>query len=489
LASVQLAFNDVGLAVQLQESLGTAGYDVRWEAATAGGPAEDGASLPDVVLLADDDSGLPIEMMVKGWRDALPPPGILVLVSKEEDRNAALRARAAFLPASAAHSELTAAIAQVAKLRFACGLEAEAPMKVALHSLGLQPRDNDEENALCVVAGATNADIDTVREALRWHAQDYVTADPNQVEVLRAHRALQIPEVEFVNLLDGTKTLQTVVRSNAIDGWHAARMVWALASVGTVAFTPEPPDLATGGRRALVEARYHLRARRARLQHATLFDVLEVIPEARPEELERAYKMLALRYAPNRLEAMDLGNAAQLVKATWDEVTQAYTTLAKWGDRKRYSEWVAAQGGKLQSHWMVRADDARRAADNLALGQKALLEGNVFKAVSDMAAACRLHQQHPAFEASLCWARYRAEVSSGKDRDAVAKRERAIAERALAGCRPWSRALLALGLLCTAGGDPEAARWHLREALTVDPNLPAAKQILARLRAGSTLSA
>ena len=38
---------------------------------------------------------------------------------------------------------------------------------------------------------------------------------------------------------------------------------------------------------------------------------------------------------------------------------------------------------------------------------------------------------------------------------------------------------LAYTLLKT--GDSEAARWHLRDALTFDPNLPAAQQLLARL--------
>jgi len=487
LASVLLAFDDVGMAVQLQDSLGTAGHQVQWDAARADGPGDDFGAGPDVVLLSGSESGPPIEKMVQGWRDAVPPPGILVLVANEADQNAAARARAAHLPCTASHAELEHAIAEASRLRFASGLEAASPLHVALHSLGISPREDDAENAVRVIAGSRDADIDTVREALRWHAQQYVTADPNSIEALRERRALQIPEVEFVNLLDGTRTLQTVVRAEALDGWHAARMVWALASVGALTFTPEPPDLHTRARRALATTRFHLRARQARLRRATYFDVLEVIPEARPEQLEYAYKVLALRYAPNRLDKMDLGDAAPLVRPLWEQIGQAYTTLAKWGDRKRYHDWVVSQGDALQSSWMVGAEDARRAADALAIGQKALIDGRVYKAVSDMAAACRLHQQHPEYEASLCWARYRAEVSGGKDREAVVARERAIAERASAGCRPWPRALLALGLLCVADGDAEAARWHLREALAVDPNMPAAKQILARLRAGSRL--
>jgi hypothetical protein len=106
----------------------------------------------------------------------------------------------------------------------------------------------------------------------------------------------------------------------------------------------------------------------------------------------------------------------------------------------------------------------------------------VYRAVSETAAACRLHPGHPDCEASLAYARYRADVQGGQDRAAVAHRERAVARAALAGRRPWPQALVALGLLAAADEDPDAARWHLHEALRCDPNLPAARQILQRLR-------
>ena len=128
------------------------------------------------------------------------------------------------------------------------------------------------------------------------------------------------------------------------------------------------------------------------------------------------------------------------------------------------------------------AADARAAAEALARGQQALVAGEVFRAVSESAAACRLHPGHPECEAALAYARYRADVQGGKERGEIARRERAAARAALAGHRPWPHALVALGLLSVADEDPDAARWHLHEALLCDPNLPAAKQILQRLR-------
>ena len=54
-------------------------------------------------------------------------------------------------------------------------------------------------------------------------------------------------------------------------------------------------------------------------------------------------------------------------------------------------------------------------------------------------------------------------------------------DQLLLGCRPWPRALVALALLCAAAGDVEAARWHLRVALEIDPTVPAAAQLAQRL--------
>ena len=117
----------------------------------------------------------------------------------------------------------------------------------------------------------------------------------------------------------------------------------------------------------------------------------------------------------------------------------------------------------------------------LARGLRALGDGDVHRALSDMATACRHHPGHPEYEVHLCWARYRVEVAAGKDKAALARSERAKAKAALAGTRPWPRAQVALALLCAADGDIEAARWHVGEALAVDPSLPAAQQLYQRL--------
>ena len=195
-----------------------------------------------------------------------------------------------------------------------------------------------------------------------------------------------------------------------------------------------------------------------------------------------AGRVLAVRYSPEQLGKLDLASLTPLVESLWEQIKQAHGALVDPATRQRYEAHVSAQQSHLKSQWLVGANDAERAVDALARTQTSLVAGEVFRAVSDAATACRHHPHHPDYEATLAYARYRADVQGGKDRVEVAKRERLNAKQSLAGRRPWPHALVALGLLCAAEDDADAARWHLREALIVNPNLPVAQQLLQRLR-------
>lgn len=480
MAKVLLAFGDVGLAVPLQEELEGTGHQVRWSAAESGGPV-DAPVWADVVLLTSADGADAVRLALQRFRDAAPPPALVLIATRPGDPELADGLRVACASSAATAAELSAIIEDAIKVRYAGGLQASSPVHVALRALGLPASGEALDMAIQVIAGAREADVDMVREALRWHAPHYVTVEPRWVHSLREHRALRIPEVEFTPLLDGTRCLKTVLRSGKLEPWQAARFVWALASIGALSFSAEPPDQSTPRRRRLTQTRLHLVARRERLVQTTYYDVLEVTRDAGDKHIEHAVQMLALRYGPDRVARLDLADLGDLAAPTWDQILEARGVLIDPDKRSRYHQWMAAQGG-LRSEWADDAVNPIHGAQMMARGQKALVAGEVFKAVSDMAAACRMHPHHPDYEASLAWARCRADASrDSHDRATVAARERAIAEASLLGHRPWPRALLALGLLSAAEGDPEAARWHLHEALACDPNLPAAKQLLQRL--------
>jgi hypothetical protein len=463
----------MGLGVQLQEGLEAIGLAVGWDAAAAGGPSTGGIAerLVDVVVLDADFLGSRLPAAAAAWRARDPAPGLIAVGSRAGEA-AATTAQIRLLTSDADTHTLRAAIEEAARLRFAGGMTPGLIRRAA----GLEPTAADAS----VMEAARSIDVEIPRAALRWHSQHYVTAT-DRVADLRDARALTIPEVEFVTQLDGTATVQVLIRRGPIQPWHAVKLLWALASVGAVEITPEILDLATPQRRALAAIRHHLRARLARLEKSTFYDVLEISPLAEYPDIEHAYALCARRYAPQVLTGHDLADLAAHVEPLWQLVEKARSVLVDMAARGRYNDWVRARWSDLRTIWAVEINAARTAAEAYARGQKALGDGDVHRAIGELATACRNFPGHPDYETSLCWARYRVQINAGKDRAAVARTERDKAEGYLAGTRPWPRALLALALLCAADSDPDAARWHLREALSIDPSLPAARQLLARL--------
>lgn len=481
MATILLALTDVGLGIQLQEMLEGQGHAVHWDAARIAGPEASQERPPDAVILADSDADL--ATTVPAWRRVQPPPALLIAGTGPRPGQLAAQHRILPLDPSASAGLLGQVLQHALRMRFAGGLS----LAFARAALALADPADPAEDALRVVRSCQRADIELVREALRWHALDYVMATPF-VPLLREERALTIPQVGLCNLLDGTRTVQTLVKQGVLAPAETAQLLWAMACIGAVTFTPEPPDLQSHDRRALAMARAHLRARQQRLAAASHYDVLEITIDSPPEAADHASRALALRYAPDRLPGFDLAGLAPLVEPLWQQILTARAALMDWSARGRYNDWLAAHRKQLQTTWSQPVQ-AAAAEDAFQRGQHALLAGDAFKAVSHLASAARAQPDHPDYEVTLAWARYRADVARGQPKAEAATREHRLAETMLVGRRPWPRALVALGLLAAAAGDNEAARWHLHEALTVDPSSPAARQILQRLGRGRVTNA
>jgi hypothetical protein len=471
---VLLAVDEVGTAIQLEETLGTVGIKTRWDRAQAAGPSGDVGEV-DVVILDADRAGERLAEVAEAWRDHASSPGVIA-IGAPSARGHASAARITLLAPAATAATLRAAIDDAARLRFTGRLS----WHVARRALGLPDGGRDTAAAATIIRAARTLDVEIPRAALRWYAGSYVT-DLGAVAVLREARALTIPEVEQAAAMDGTLTLQVLIRRGPLDGAGAARLVWALASIGGIALTPEVHDVATPARRVLAKVRKDLRARLDRLEGATYYDVLEVTPAAEYPELEAAYQALERKYSPSALAGHDLGELGVHVEPLWNLVEKARSVLVDLPARGRYHDWLRAKHGQLKTVWAIDPQPAVAAAELYAKGQQSLGAGDVHKAIGELAAACRQHPGHPEYEASLAWARYRLQVAAGKDAAATARTERAVVEGLVAGTRSWPRALLALALLCAADEDREAARFHLREALGADPQLAAAHQLLARL--------
>ncbi len=477
---VLLALSDLGLGIQLQEVLEAARVEARWDASAADGPREkhQGDALEDIVVVDADMLGDRLVEVAEAWRRVDPAPAVLALGTTAAAAAAAASAHVQLVPASTDATRFLAAAQEALRLRFAGAMSPG----LARRALQIEQVSEPVADMAQIVGRARGLDVDLAREALRWHARSYVCGIPEKIAALRDVRALTIPEVNFTANLDGCYTVQTLVRRGPIDPHHAARFLWALTSVGAAAITPEPYDMATPQRRALAMARLHLRARHARLERGTFYDVLEMTPTSADDEIDRAYELIGRRYAPPVLGAFDLSDLAPLVEPMWEQLEKAVNVMHDIAARGRYNDWLRGRWSEFRSTWAIEGAAAQAANEAWQRGQRALGEGDVHRAVGELAAAARNHPGQPEYEANLAWARFRVAIGrEDADRAALARRERATAEAAMWGTRPWPRANIALALLCAADSDAESARWHLAEALAVDPNLPAAQQLMQRL--------
>jgi hypothetical protein len=471
---VLVAVAEVGSGVQLEETLNRAGFEARWDSAQADGPT--GATTCEAVVLDADRLGERLAEVAAAWRDQPTAPGVIAVGASTVAREQAPKARLALLLPGASAPTLAAAIREAAKLRFASGMT----WSVMRAALRLPPLENTVDAWAGTLLHARNVDVELARSALRWHAQHYATPTARLAE-LREERILQVPELETIAHADGTKTVQTLVKAGPLDPTQTARLLWALTSLGAIDLTPEVRDVATPARRSLDEIRKHLRARVARLERSTYFDVLEITPLAEYPEIETAYQLVGSRYSPRALARYDLAELVALAAPTWEIVEKARAVLVDHAQRGRYTDYLRAHIHQMRTTWAIDVASSKTAADAFARGQAALGEGDAHKAMGQFAMACRHHAGHPDYEATLAWVRYRVQVESGKEPSETARQERAAVEQFLVGRRPWPRALVALALLCAAAGDPDSARWHLAIALSIDPNVPAAAQLAQRL--------
>ena len=472
MASVLIAWSDVGSGIQLEEALQRAGFDARWHADAATSVVTTDA---DVVLLDADALGAQLASMVDAWRCSAAMPGVIAVGQGPVARVQAPLAKVTLLTTSASLTTMIAAIHDAARLRLTTAMTGP----IARLALAMPPAALDFRAIAIMLLSSRAMDLEIPRAALRWHVASYVTGTP-LLEELRQERLLTVPELELVEMCDGTLTLQTIFKRTT-NAPLAARLLWLLTSINAVTLTPMVVDTATSARRLLTELLHHLQARAQRLAGSTFYDVLEITPLADDPDIEQAYELQGRRFAPHLLAQFDLGPIAAHVQAQWDVVEKARAVLSDIAARGRYHDWLRENHGRLATVWAIDPHLAQQGIEAFTRGQAALGAGDVHRAMSELAAACRLHPGHPDYEANLAWARFRVEVARGGDKIACAEKERSHVEQLLYGRRPWPRALVALALLCAVVGDAESSRWYLSQALVVEPQMPAALQLLQRL--------
>jgi hypothetical protein len=478
-----LGIDDPQVAGDLVAWLEQAGHQVEWVAALEVTPGP-GRMTPDVLLVDGDAPGMDLAVVNAAWRRREPPPTLLVLGATAAARADADRVHARVLIKPLDPQQIAAELS-----RLSTGPRGDTGLTptTALQVLGLVGGGLPEDEAALIVAGARKVDIALVREALRPHMFDYALAT-HLVDRLCVRRIFGPEEARLAVSLDGGRTVRGAIDGlpradddstpvGALSAHQAARLLWALASSGAATLGREPaPHHPTGRLRA------HVRARAARLGSATHYQVLELGLHATAEELERGFELAERRYGPAALRAVDLGDLAGVAGQVWEQIARARTVLGDARLRAEYDATLLARGADADAERARRRADADEAERTFLRGQHFLAGGDVFRAMSELAAAARRFPGQPDYEIYAAWTRLLVDETRGDDRRKLAERERPHAEKVLLGRRPWPRALYVAGLIAEAAGDPAAAAAHFGEALAADDKLAAARQALARVR-------
>lgn len=196
------------------------------------------------------------------------------------------------------------------------------------------------------------------------------------------------------------------------------------------------------------------------------FDVLEIPPDASPEDIKTAYHRLAKRWHPDRFTGAEKAEA----EAKFRELAEAFSILKDPGKRLaalQQAPRAAAAPAKEKEREPESAQE-RTPEDWAAMAKAALDEGRVDQARALIHYAIRLDEKKPQYHALLAAILER----EGSDLRAVVKALEAAVR--LAPLDVESHIRLA-GHFQTLGMTARAQR-HLQKAREISPNHPKLRQ-------------
>ena len=199
-------------------------------------------------------------------------------------------------------------------------------------------------------------------------------------------------------------------------------------------------------RRSLDEIRKHLRARVARLERSTYYDVLEITPLAEYPEIEASYQLLGSRYSPQALAPLRPRGARHARQADVGARREGAQRARRSRAARALHRLAAPEPRDAEDPVGDRHRGFARAAEAFTKGQAALGEGDAHRAMGDFAKAAR-HQPGAS--------RLRSERSRGCG---FASRSRAARTRS---SRPCSSAAPSRATWSAAGrGRARSSRWR-----------------------------
>ncbi len=320
------------------------------------------------------------------------------------------------------------------------------------------------------------------------------------------------PEEGFVlSRVDGATSPGEIAKLSPLGEEKTLRCVYALLAAGILetqgaakpalpASPPQDPGHSPEALRFLEE----MREKHRTSAESTLYEILEVVPTASPEEVKAAYFRLAKRLHPDHRAGIKLDDADGVLDDLYLRVKDAYEALASETERRRYdfglsqkaerhaqAEAVAAANpapkGRSQppspaTHPEVDLKTfttAQTARIHFGNGERYFGEGRYHEAIEELRAAVRLDPSRAQYHRALGRALSKNPKWRKQAEDAFSK--------ALELNRFDAGSYVGLGELYHEGGLETRARKMFEEALAIDPDNVHALERLAseRLESGA----
>lgn len=221
------------------------------------------------------------------------------------------------------------------------------------------------------------------------------------------------------------------------------------------------------------EHRQHVAALFGRLGDVDFYELLELKPEARPEEIHRAYVAAARLLHPQNAPRLALPAAEAALELLFERATEAYLTLSDPDRANRYAAGVGERRSSASVGAADRDDERRReAARQFQIAENLATDGRYHEAVQLLSQVVQLERRSEHFALlSECLAHNPNWLPRAVE-----------AGRTAVDLAPDSAVLRArLGHLHERRGDRARALIRYREALERDASLADARAGIERL--------
>jgi tetratricopeptide (TPR) repeat protein len=208
-----------------------------------------------------------------------------------------------------------------------------------------------------------------------------------------------------------------------------------------------------------VALRDEITARHEQLDKLNYYELLEVEPDARTDEIKGSYLKAAKRYHPDALAKAGLDrDVHQQANSVFALISKAHTILSNPKQRAEYDAAQSSDEGPIDAERLANAESLYRKGEFL------LRQGNFKAALEFLRPAVELWPDEAEYCSALGWALYKKMPSEPE-------LSRQHLERALELSADNSVAVYRLGIVLRALGESIASETLLDRARQLDPNV------------------